>query len=289
MVPTQISAIPEFLIIKHLHLINSRWSLIVPALVQVFSIFLLRQHFQTIPRELEDAALIDGAGHFKIIRHVILPLSWPAIAAVCIVTGQYIWNDFFWPNLFLSSQSKMVAPLALVSFSDANGSGALGPGLRGGVDHARTHPDRVRVPAAPADRGCRLRRRQPMTRAVGTGWPVLRTYRDRALARVALPLGGIGTGTVSLGGRGDLRDWELTNRPGKGFSPPHAFFAIRAQAARSRSRWRGPWRARSTTRCTRVRSARRCTTTDCRGSAAATFATAYPLARVESASTTTCP
>jgi multiple sugar transport system permease protein len=131
MVPTQISAIPEFLIIKHLHLINSRWSLIVPALVQVFSIFLLRQHFQTIPRELEDAALIDGAGHFKIIRHVILPLSWPAIAAVCIVTGQYIWNDFFWPNLFLSSQSKMVAPLALVSFSDANGSGALGPVFAG--------------------------------------------------------------------------------------------------------------------------------------------------------------
>jgi len=131
MVPTQISAIPEFLIIKHLSLIDSRSSIIIPALIQVFSVFLLRQHFRTIPRDLEDAALIDGAGHFLIIRHVILPLSWPAIAAVCIVTGQYIWNDFFWPNLFLSSQSKMVAPLALVSFSDANGSGALGPVFAG--------------------------------------------------------------------------------------------------------------------------------------------------------------
>jgi len=131
MVPTQISAIPEFLIMKNLHLINTRAALIVPALIQVFAIFLLRQHFQTIPRDLEDAARIDGAGHFLIIRHVILPLSWPAIAAVAIVTGQFIWNDFFWPKLFLTSQSKMVAPLALVSFSNANGGGALGPVFAG--------------------------------------------------------------------------------------------------------------------------------------------------------------
>lgn len=131
MVPTQISAIPEFLIMKNLHLINTRLALIIPALIQVFAVFLLRQHFQTIPRDLEDAARIDGAGHFLIIRHVILPLSWPAIAAVAIVTGQFIWNDFFWPKLFLTSQSKMVAPLALVSFSNANGSGALGPVFAG--------------------------------------------------------------------------------------------------------------------------------------------------------------
>lgn len=131
MVPTQISAIPEFLIMKHLHLINTRSALIIPALIQVFALFLLRQHFRTIPRDLEDAARIDGAGHRLIIRHVILPLSWPAITAVCIVTGQAIWNDFFWPKLFLTSQSKMVAPLALVSFSDANGGGALGPVFAG--------------------------------------------------------------------------------------------------------------------------------------------------------------
>ena len=131
MVPTQIAAIPQFIIMRNLHLINTRLALIIPALIQVFSIFLLRQHFQTIPRDLEDAARIDGAGHLLIIRHVILPLSWPAIAAVAIVTGQFIWNDFFWPKLFLTSQSKMVAPLALVSFSDANGGGALGPVFAG--------------------------------------------------------------------------------------------------------------------------------------------------------------
>jgi non-lysosomal glucosylceramidase len=59
-----------------------------------------------------------------------------------------------------------------------------------------------------------------------TDWPVLRTYEQDSLARIALPLGGIGTGTISLGGRGDLRDWEITNRPGKGFAPDPGFFAI---------------------------------------------------------------
>jgi multiple sugar transport system permease protein len=131
MIPTQIAAIPEFLLVRDFHMIDTRWSLIVPALIQVFSIFLLRQHFKTLPRELEDAAHIDGGGHLTILRHVILPLSWPAIVAVSIVTGQYIWNDFFWPNLFISDPSKMVAPLALVSFSNANGAGALGPVFAG--------------------------------------------------------------------------------------------------------------------------------------------------------------
>jgi non-lysosomal glucosylceramidase len=60
-------------------------------------------------------------------------------------------------------------------------------------------------------------------------WPVLTRYDRDHLARIALPLGGIGTGTVSLGGRGDLRDWEIVNRPAKGFTPPNSFFALRAQ------------------------------------------------------------
>jgi multiple sugar transport system permease protein len=133
MVPTQISAIPEFLLVRNFHMLNTLFSLIVPALIQVFGIFLLRQHFKTLPRELEDAAHMDGGGHFVILRHVVLPLSWPAIVAVCVVTGQYIWNDFFWPNLFITSPSRMVAPLALVSFSSANGGGgvALGPVFAG--------------------------------------------------------------------------------------------------------------------------------------------------------------
>jgi non-lysosomal glucosylceramidase len=67
-----------------------------------------------------------------------------------------------------------------------------------------------------------------MEHNAGSTWPVLRRYEKQHTQRIALPLGGIGTGTVSLGGRGDLRDWEIVNRPAKGFAPRHGFFAIRA-------------------------------------------------------------
>lgn len=70
-----------------------------------------------------------------------------------------------------------------------------------------------------------------MTTSSEAGWPVLRRYDAAHLARIAMPLGGIGTGTVSLGGRGDLRDWEIVNRPAKGFAPANSFFALRAQPA----------------------------------------------------------
>jgi multiple sugar transport system permease protein len=124
--PTQVLAVPEFVVVKNLHLLNTQASLIIPALIQVFGVFLLRQHFRTIPRELEDAAKMDGAGHLRIIRNVMVPLSWPAISAVMVITGQYIWNDFFWPNLFISDPNRMTAPLALYYQASAMGGGEIG-------------------------------------------------------------------------------------------------------------------------------------------------------------------
>ena len=124
--PTQVAAVPEFIVVKYLHLLNNRLSLVIPALIQVLAIFLLRQHFRTIPTDLDDAARIDGAGHLGIIRHVIVPLSWPAISAVMVITGQYIWNDFFWPNLFINSTDKMTAPLALYNLESVAGGGPVG-------------------------------------------------------------------------------------------------------------------------------------------------------------------
>jgi multiple sugar transport system permease protein len=119
MLPTQIAAVPEFVEVKYLGLLNTRLSLIIPALIQVFGIFLLRQHFKTIPRELEDAARIDGAGELQILRRVIVPLSWPALSATAIITTQYIWNDFFWPNLYITDPHKMVAALGLVTLQNS--------------------------------------------------------------------------------------------------------------------------------------------------------------------------
>jgi multiple sugar transport system permease protein len=124
--PSQVSAVPEFVVVKYMHLLNTQLSLIIPALIQVIAIFLLRQHFRTIPVELDDAARIDGAGHLRIIRHVIVPMSWPAISAVMVITGQAIWNDFFWPNLFINTTSRMTAPLALYNVENAGGGGMVG-------------------------------------------------------------------------------------------------------------------------------------------------------------------
>lgn len=123
--PSQVSAVPEFIVVKYLHLVNSRLSLVIPALVQAVGIFLLRQHFRTIPVDLDDAARVDGAGHLKIIWHIMVPMSWPAISAVMVITGQYIWNDFFWPNLFINSTSKMTAPLALYNLESVAGGGEV--------------------------------------------------------------------------------------------------------------------------------------------------------------------
>ncbi len=76
--------------------------------------------------------------------------------------------------------------------------------------------------------------RQHLTACGDDSWPILKSYDSEHLSRIALPLGGIGTGTVSLGGRGDLRDWEIMNRPAKGFVPLHSeagpFFALYAKA-----------------------------------------------------------
>jgi multiple sugar transport system permease protein len=124
--PSQVSAVPEFIVVKYLHLLDTQLSLIIPALIQVVGVFLLRQHFRTIPIELDDAARIDGAGHLKIIWHVMVPLSWPAISAVMVITGQYIWNDFFWPNLFINTSSRMTAPLALYNLESVAGGGPIG-------------------------------------------------------------------------------------------------------------------------------------------------------------------
>jgi len=124
--PSQVSAVPEFIVVRYLHLLNSQLSLIIPALIQVVGVFLLRQHFRTIPTDLDDAARIDGAGHLKIIRHIMVPLSWPAISAVMVITGQYIWNDFFWPNLFINNIRHMPAPLALYNLEAVAGGGPIG-------------------------------------------------------------------------------------------------------------------------------------------------------------------
>jgi multiple sugar transport system permease protein len=121
MVPQQITVIPVFVLMRSFQLVDTHAALVLPALVNALGIFLLRQFFMSIPKELDEAAKIDGAGHLTILFRVIIPLSWPAISALTIFLFQAYWNDFFWPNVFLSSTDQLTLPLGLVALQGAQG------------------------------------------------------------------------------------------------------------------------------------------------------------------------
>jgi len=123
MVPGQLTIIPVFIMMRNLHLIDTLTALWLPALVNVFAIFFLRQYFNSIPRDLDDAAKIDGAGHFWILFRLIVPLSSPAISALVILNFQASWNDYFNPLIFITSTENMTLPLGLVYLSGGQGGG----------------------------------------------------------------------------------------------------------------------------------------------------------------------
>lgn len=122
MVPQQVTVIPIFILMRNLGLLDNHASIILPGLISVLGIFLLRQFFQGIPRDLDEAASIDGAGHLRILVQIILPLSTPALSALGIFIFQLYWNDFFWPNIFLSSPQQMTLPVGLVALQGLYGS-----------------------------------------------------------------------------------------------------------------------------------------------------------------------
>jgi multiple sugar transport system permease protein len=124
MVPAQVAVVPIFIVMRDLHLINQLASVYLPALINVVVLFLLRQYIMSIPRELDEAAFIDGAGHFTIWWRIILPLTRPALMASAIFVGATYWNDFFWPSVFLSSPAKMTVPVGLVELQSETGGGA---------------------------------------------------------------------------------------------------------------------------------------------------------------------
>src|SRR5256885_12982031 len=124
MVPTQVTAIPIFILIRTLNLLDTHEAVYIPTFINVFAIFFLRQIFMTIPSELEDAARIDGAGYLRRLFTLIVPLSKSAISSLAIFIFLTSWNDFFWPNLFLSSPEKMTLPVGLASLHNPYGAGS---------------------------------------------------------------------------------------------------------------------------------------------------------------------
>jgi len=116
MIPGAVTLIPAYVLMTKLQLINTFWSLILPGLVSAGSIFTLTSFFRSIPVDLEEAAIIDGATYMQIFRTVILPLARPAILTVLILQFQSMWNSFMQPLLYLNSPDKYVLNVALSIF-----------------------------------------------------------------------------------------------------------------------------------------------------------------------------
>jgi multiple sugar transport system permease protein len=114
MIPAAITLIPAFLLLRDLKLLNTYHAIWWPAAASVVGIFLMRQHFYAIPRDLEDAARVDGASSFRIYWQICLPLVRGAMVALAIFTFLGMWNDLFWPLIVLSEREAFTLPVGLV-------------------------------------------------------------------------------------------------------------------------------------------------------------------------------
>jgi ABC-type glycerol-3-phosphate transport system permease component len=116
MIPGAVTLIPAYVLMSKLRLLNTYWSLILPGMITAGSIFMLTQFFKSIPRDLEEAAHIDGASQFQIYKDVILPLARPALLTVFILQFQGMWNAFLTPLLYLDAPRMWVLNVALSVF-----------------------------------------------------------------------------------------------------------------------------------------------------------------------------
>lgn len=121
MLPSQVTQIPLYILFVKLQWLDTFWPLVIPPWFGggAVNIFLLRQFFMQIPKELDEAAIIDGAGHFTIWRRIYLPLSRPALVSVTVLTILAVWNDFFGPLIYLRNQDNYTLALGLNMFQSA--------------------------------------------------------------------------------------------------------------------------------------------------------------------------
>lgn len=121
MIPAQVMVVPQYIILKKMHLIDTRTVLLLPwCFGGAFFIFLMVQFFRGIPKELDEAAEIDGCGKFNILFKVLIPVVKPAVVTSSIFAFYWIWQDFFQPLIFMNTASKYTIPLALNMFLDPN-------------------------------------------------------------------------------------------------------------------------------------------------------------------------
>jgi multiple sugar transport system permease protein len=114
MIPDDVKIIPLFVIIKNLHFYDNFGGLVLPLSINPFLIFMLRQFFLSIPRELEEAAFIEGCSELQVLWHIVLPLSRPIVAVITLWSIQGAWENFFWPLVVTQSDTVRTAAVAVV-------------------------------------------------------------------------------------------------------------------------------------------------------------------------------
>jgi multiple sugar transport system permease protein len=133
MVPAQTTIIPIFVLLRYIHLTNTRLSLVIPVIGGAFGTFLMRQYFLQMPRELGEAARVDGASHLQVFARIYARLALAPMATLAVLNFSGYWNEFFRPLIFLSSTDKFTLPVGLVSLQGDLGTGSISIVLAGVV------------------------------------------------------------------------------------------------------------------------------------------------------------
>lgn len=123
MIPVQVTTIPAYVIMNRLGLVDTHAAVILMSVTSAFGVFLLRQFFTTVPKELEEAAKIDGAGHVRTFTHVMMPQAGASIATLAILSFNTVWNDYFRPLMFLNTWEKMTLALGIGALKKQMGQG----------------------------------------------------------------------------------------------------------------------------------------------------------------------
>ena len=131
MIPQVLTMIPIYILIAQIGWFDTWWALVVPNLAMPFAIFLLRQHMMTFPRDLLDAAEMDGAGHWRQLWLVVLPNLTPALAALTIILFIDCWNEYFWPLLVTETEASRTLQIGLREFLEEEGYSDYGALMAG--------------------------------------------------------------------------------------------------------------------------------------------------------------
>ena len=121
MVPPQVSVLPNYVLIAGMGGLNTYWGIILPGLGTAFGTFLLRQHFLTLPQAILESAEIDGAGHWRKLWKIVVPVSIPSIATVALVTIVSEWNEYIWPLIVTDHPDMMTLPVGLTQLVNSDG------------------------------------------------------------------------------------------------------------------------------------------------------------------------